>query len=131
MPLSDANLRYLFAVSDLAAGGRPVRSKEVADVLGVTRPSVVRVLRTLAEHGLVEKAPYGKITLTERCFFAARYYRNLVERINGDFPSTGLELTPAQRWQASLVLAAALPDTEYLRRCPPALKTPEGSGCEA
>ena len=80
MPLSDANLRYLFAVSDLAAGGRPVRSKEVADVLGVTRPSVVRVLR---------------------------------------------------RWQASLVLAAALPDTEYLRRCPPILKTPEGSGCEA
>ena len=32
MSLSDANLRYLFALSELAGQGRPVRSMEVADL---------------------------------------------------------------------------------------------------
>lgn len=117
MSLSDANLRYLFALSELAGQSRPVRSMEVADLLGVSRPSVVRVLQTLSERGLVEKAYYGKITLTPKGQFTVEYYRELVDRINADFPHTGLELTPSQRRQAALALAAALPDEEYRRRC--------------
>ena len=117
MSLSDANLRYLFALSELAGPGRPVRSMEVADLLGVSRPSVVRVLHTLAERGLVEKAHYGKITLTPKGQFTVDYYRELVDRIHADFPHTGLELTLPQRRQAALALAAALPDEEYRRRC--------------
>lgn len=117
MSLSDANLRYLFALSELAGQGRPVRSMEVADLLGVSRPSVVRVLHTLAERGLVEKAYYGKITLTPKGQFTVEYYRELVDRISEDFPSTGLELTPSQCRQAALAMAAALPDEEYRRLC--------------
>ena len=86
MSLSDANLRYLFALSELAGQGRPVRSMEVADLLGVSRPSVVRVLQTLSERGLVEKAYYGKITLTPKGQFTVEYYRELVDRICADFP---------------------------------------------
>lgn len=117
MSLSDANLRYLFALSELTGQGRPVRSMEVADLLGVSRPSVVRVLHTLAERGLVEKAHYGKITLTPKGRFTVDYYRQLVDRISADFPRTGLELTPAQCRQAALSMAAALPDEEYRRLC--------------
>ena len=61
MSLTDANLRYLFTIYEIAQTKMDVSSMEVARALGVTKPSVVRVLDALMRRGLVVKERYGKI----------------------------------------------------------------------
>lgn len=64
--------RYLFAVYECsrimmnndASPSGAVKSKDVAEVLGVKHPSVTRMLKALAEDGLIEKSYYGRIHLT-------------------------------------------------------------------
>lgn len=45
-------------------GGENVRSVDVATRMNVTKASVNRAVNTLMEKSLLEKAPYGEITLT-------------------------------------------------------------------
>ena len=47
-------------------------SRSIAEKLGVTKPSVVRVLNLLMERGMIVKEYYGKIYLTDRGIFVAR-----------------------------------------------------------
>lgn len=42
------------------------RSKDIADRLGVARPSVTGALKVLSEKGLVNYKPYGFVTLTDK-----------------------------------------------------------------
>ncbi len=55
---------YLEAIFNLSAQGKVARSKDIAEVLEVSRSSVTGALKTLAEKGLVNYKPYGFITLT-------------------------------------------------------------------
>ena len=64
MALSDAHLRYLFAISNAAAATPDVSSRQIASALGVTKPSVVHILNILMRDGMVVKRHYGKIYLT-------------------------------------------------------------------
>jgi len=59
---------YLEAIFNLEVAGElhVARSRDIADVLGVSRSSVTGALRLLSERGLVNYKPYGFITLTER-----------------------------------------------------------------
>jgi len=54
---------YLEAIMML--GGDAVRSVDVATRLGVTKASVNKAMNTLVSLGLVTKAPYGSVSLTE------------------------------------------------------------------
>ncbi len=54
---------YLEAIMML--GGNAVRSVDVATRLGVTKASVNKAMNTLVSLGLVTKAPYGSVSLTE------------------------------------------------------------------
>ena len=45
--------------------GGEIASKDVSTVLGVSRPSVHRMLENLGNSGLTEKKPYGAVKLTE------------------------------------------------------------------
>ena len=53
MALSDAHLRYLFAISNAAAATPDVSSRQIASALGVTKPSVVHILNILMLDGMV------------------------------------------------------------------------------
>ncbi len=55
---------YLEAIFNLSAQGKVARSKDIAEVLEVSRSSVTGALKTLAEKGLVNYKPYEFITLT-------------------------------------------------------------------
>jgi DtxR family Mn-dependent transcriptional regulator len=56
---------YLEAILNLAGDSQGARSKDIAEALGVARPSVTGALRVLRERGLANYEPYGCITLTE------------------------------------------------------------------
>ena len=55
---------YLEAIFNLAADSNAARSKDIAKVLGVAKPSVTGALKLLAKKGLVNYKPYGYVTLT-------------------------------------------------------------------
>jgi DtxR family Mn-dependent transcriptional regulator len=56
---------YLEAIFNLTRESAVARSKDIADVLGVARPSVTGALRLLAQKRLVNYEPYGLVSLTK------------------------------------------------------------------
>ncbi len=56
---------YLEAIFNIAGESEVVRSKDIAECLGVAKPSVTRALKILAKKGLVNYQPYGYVTLTK------------------------------------------------------------------
>jgi DtxR family Mn-dependent transcriptional regulator len=57
---------YLEAILNLAGGAEGARSKDVANTLGVAKPSVTGALQLLRGRGLVNYERYGRVTLTRR-----------------------------------------------------------------
>ena len=64
--LSESLEDYLEAILDLEETNKVARAKDIADRLGVLRGSVTGALKTLAERGLINYAPYSYITLTAK-----------------------------------------------------------------
>jgi len=56
---------YLEAIFNLAGKSNVARSKDIAKLLGVAKPSVTGALKNLAKKGLVNYRPYGYVTLTD------------------------------------------------------------------
>ncbi|MHC4462748.1 MAG: metal-dependent transcriptional regulator [Planctomycetota bacterium] len=56
---------YLEAIFNLADESNVARSKDIAKLLGVAKPSVTGALKILAKKGLVNYRPYGYVTLTD------------------------------------------------------------------
>ena len=56
---------YLELIADLLADGGEARQVEIAARLGVAQPTVAKMLRRLAEDGLVSQRPYRGVFLTE------------------------------------------------------------------
>lgn len=63
--LSASQEDYLEAILQVERVSRVARVSEIAERLGVSRPSVTGALKCLGARGLVSHAPYGHITLTE------------------------------------------------------------------
>lgn len=63
--LREAGENYLEAILELEEESGPVRSIDVANGLGVSRPSVNKAISVLKKAGMVEQQPYGRISLTE------------------------------------------------------------------
>ncbi len=57
---------YLEAIYHIIDESQVARSKDIADRLGVARPSVTGALKVLSEKGLVNYKPYGFVTLTDK-----------------------------------------------------------------
>jgi DtxR family transcriptional regulator, Mn-dependent transcriptional regulator len=57
---------YLLAIYRLQGETDGARVKDVADMLGVKKPSVVTQVQRLKDEGVVEHAPYGRIELTAK-----------------------------------------------------------------
>ena len=65
MELTSAHLRYLLAIYEISRTHLDISSRSVAEKLGVTKPSVVRILNLLMERGMIVKEHYGKIYRTD------------------------------------------------------------------
>ena len=65
MNLTVNQIRFLPAVLSLTAMNEEVASKNIARILGITRPSVHGMLEQMIERGFIEKARYGRTRLTE------------------------------------------------------------------
>lgn len=63
-PLSASLEDYLEAILNVADDSQEARSKDIARVLGVAKPSVTGAVQALREKGLANYEPYGGITLT-------------------------------------------------------------------
>ncbi len=66
MILREASENYLETIFRLEELSGPVRSIDVANALGVSRPSVNKAVSVLKKAGMVEQQPYGRISLTPR-----------------------------------------------------------------
>jgi len=82
MELTAAQLRYLLAVYQLGKAGA-VRSAAIAGYLCVARPSVHRMIRQLAEMGLLNKKRYSLVAMTEGGRALAEKYHHSFIRIRG------------------------------------------------
>lgn len=70
--LTGAQKKYLFAIYALFDKKGSVRSAEVAELVGVTRASTVKMAKRLIDCGLISKEPYSTITLTEKGMLNAK-----------------------------------------------------------
>ena len=78
MELTSGQARYLLAVSHLGLGARGVRCADIARMLDVTRPSVVKMLSFFSQRCLIARERYGKVYLTDTgCLLARCYARRL------------------------------------------------------
>ena len=110
MELTHTHFRYLLAIYELSQTGGAVSSARVAAALGVSKPSVARMLGVLTERALVEKERYGKISLTDAGLAAAQTYQGRVRRLAERMPALGLDLSGDELREAAGVLAASLPE---------------------
>ena len=72
--LSVANIKYLLVLREHDRDGKGVRCVDVAETLGITKPSVHSMMGTLQQMELVEKPRYGVVRFTpEGRVLADRY----------------------------------------------------------
>lgn len=57
---------YLETIASLAGSSGETRSADIADAMGVSRPSVTVALRALAVRNMVNYKPYSTVSLTEQ-----------------------------------------------------------------
>ena len=112
MTLTDSNLRYLLAIHHLAQQNTEVSPLALAQVMGVTKPSVTSILTSLMKQGAVVRRRYGKIYITDRGVLYARYYDALVEKILQHFPLADMGFSPEECYSAAVAMAVSLPARE-------------------
>lgn len=56
---------YLELIADLIDEQGEARQVDIAAILGVTQPTVAKMLRRLADHGLITQRPYRGVFLTD------------------------------------------------------------------
>jgi DtxR family Mn-dependent transcriptional regulator len=92
--MSGAEARYLAAVERLLEAGEPATVSALSRDLGLSKASVSEMLDRLAADGLVERAPRGAATLTDRGASAATALagrRAVVERFLDEVLGVGPE----------------------------------------
>lgn len=106
--LTDSLGRYVLAIYEVAMENRVARSKEIAEVLGVSRPSVTGALQKLAKAGYIEYEPYGYVLLTAKGEREARQLL-LKHRAAFDFFTTVLGLSPQRSEEVAAAIEQSLP----------------------
>ncbi len=83
MELTSAHLRYLLAIYEVSQTHLDISSRSIAEKLGVTKPSVVRIMNLLMERGMIVKEHYGKIYMTDRGIWVAKQVHAEMESDSG------------------------------------------------
>ena len=110
MELTSAHLRYLLAIYEVSQTHLDISSRSIAEKLGVTKPSVVRIMNLLMDRGMIVKEHYGKIYLTDRGIWVAKQVDQELQNILAHFPPVSAPLTEEERYNAALAMTSALPD---------------------
>ena len=110
MELTSAHLRYLLAIYEVSQTHLDISSRSIAEKLGVTKPSVVRIMNLLMERGMIVKEHYGKIYLTDRGIWVAKQVDRELKVILEHFPPVSAPLSSEERFSAALAMTSALPD---------------------
>lgn len=63
--LTESQLHYLLTIYELSEEKGVARSREIAERLGVSRPSVTGAVQALAQRGYLYYEPYGHLRLTD------------------------------------------------------------------
>ena len=113
MELTPAHLRYLLAIYEVSQTHLDICSRSIAEKLGVTKPSVVRIMNLLMDRGMIVKEHYGKIYLTDRGIFVAKEVKEQLETVLANFPPVKIDLTDEERYNAALALTSALPERAF------------------
>ncbi|WP_018526165.1 metal-dependent transcriptional regulator [Alkalispirochaeta alkalica] len=100
--------RYLLAIYHLAAENRVARSKDIAEVVGVSRPSVTGALQKLEKAGMINYEPYGYVSLTDAGDGLARKLL-LKHRATQDFLQLALGLPHERAQEVSAQIEQSLP----------------------
>ncbi|MFA9381270.1 MAG: metal-dependent transcriptional regulator [Acetanaerobacterium sp.] len=108
MKLTHSQTRYLIAIYRLSNDKEGVRSSGIAKALGVTRPSVSRMLLNLTKLGLLDKRLYGTVYLTESGKALARERYQELTRL-GNQLETGLAIPSDVAEKCALLLISELP----------------------
>lgn len=104
--MSPALIRCLLAILALSDACGSVCSKDVAQLLGLKRPTVHRSLSVLQEKGLIHKQPYGDVHLTESGLETARIMDAQRDELTLFFSALGL--SPEEAIKAALALMSTL-----------------------
>ena len=94
MQLTAAHLRYLLAIYEVSRTHLDISSRSIAEKLGVTKPSVARILNLLMEQGMIVKEYYGKIYLTDHGIRVAK-------RVQQELDAKSAELGVTLDWTLS------------------------------
>lgn len=88
--LTASNIRYLLVMRNLYADGKGIRSTDIAKALGVTKPSVYAMIKSLQNMELVTKDRYGIVWFTvngkELADRYTKYFNIVLNRLNTFFP---------------------------------------------
>ena len=113
MELTPAHLRYLLAIYEVSQTHLDICSRSIAEKLGVTKPSVVRIMNLLMDRGMIVKEHYGKIYLTDRGIFVAKEVKAQLETVLEQFPAVKIDLTDEERYNAALAFTSSLPERAF------------------
>lgn len=107
--LTSGQARYLLAVYRLGLGVRGVRCADIARMLDVTRPSVVKMLSFFSQRCLIARERYGKVYLTDAGCLLARCYARRLETVERMLAAE-LALTREEAQLAACALLDVLPE---------------------
>ena len=109
--LTNAVEDYLKAVYALATEGKRATTSALAERMGVSAPSATAMMKRLAELGLVERAPYRGVVLTDRgrlCALEVLRHHRLLELYLADSLGMSLDEVHAEADRLEHVLSEAL-----------------------
>ena len=107
--LTAVNLKYLQAIYEISRKEQVVSSAAIARKLGVTKPSVAKMLESLAAKKLLTKKHYGKVCLTATGLHIAMDFEIRIQTFVKLLPRLGLHLQEAELYSGASALASSLP----------------------
>lgn len=102
MELSRTQIQYLLTIYEMLEKG-PVRLRDIAEAMQVSKPSVHGMEEQFVQMGLLEKKRYSSIQMTVLGQQAAKEYGNLLQLLSGCLEET-LGLSPSLSKNSALAL---------------------------
>lgn len=102
MELSRTQIQYLLTIYEMLEKG-PVRLRDIAEVMQVSKPSVHGMEEQFVQMGLLKKKRYSSIQMTVLGRQAAKEYGNLLQLLSGCLEET-LGLSPSLSKNSALAL---------------------------
>lgn len=76
--LTASNIRYLIAIRKLCEDGNGTRCVRIAEVLGVSKPSVHTMINSLKELDLVRKDRYGEVFSRKKAVVSQTFTQSIM-----------------------------------------------------